>query len=138
MPSNNTPHWTARVVEHERSGYSKGAGMQHVLIIQEVEVYPTWKAIYDQAADMRKRAGQMSYQWLRYDTDVNKIVHFPEWSSLDKARRFFESPELVEIRRKPESERRLHIPARDRTGGAILTSPSRGGCHENAAPLGIG
>lgn len=74
--------------------------MQHVLIIHEVEAYQAWKAIFDQAADMRKRAGEISYQLLRYDDDPNKIVHFSEWPSLDKARRFFESPELVEIRRQ--------------------------------------
>lgn len=74
--------------------------MQHVLIIHEVEVYPVWKAIFDQAADIRKQAGEISYQLLRYDDDANKIVHFSEWASLDKARRFFESPELVEIRRR--------------------------------------
>lgn len=74
--------------------------MKRVLIIHEVDAYPAWKAIFDQAAGMRKRAGEISYQLLRYDNDANKIVHFSEWSSLDKARRFFESPELVEIRRK--------------------------------------
>ena len=49
---------------------------------------------------MRKQAGEISYQLLRYDNDANKIVHFSDWYSLDNARRFFESPELVEIRRK--------------------------------------
>lgn len=72
--------------------------MQHVLIIHEVEAYPAWKVIFDQAADIRKRAGEISYQLLRYDNDTNKIVHFSQWSSLDNARRFFESAELVEIR----------------------------------------
>lgn len=84
----------------EGLGSSKGAYMQRVLIIHEVEANPAWKAIFDQAADMRKRAGEISYQLLRYDTDANKIVHFSEWASLDKARRFFETPELAEIRRK--------------------------------------
>ncbi|MDO9053069.1 MAG: antibiotic biosynthesis monooxygenase [Gallionella sp.] len=74
--------------------------MQHVLIIHEVESYPAWKVVFDQAADIRKCAGEMSYQLLRYDNDANNIVHFSVWSSLDNARRFFESPELVEIRRK--------------------------------------
>jgi heme-degrading monooxygenase HmoA len=37
---------------------------------------------------------------LRYDNDANNIVHFSEWSSLDNARHFFESPELVEIRKQ--------------------------------------
>ena len=72
--------------------------MQYVLIIHQVESYPAWKTIFHQAADMRKRAGEISYQLLRYDTDANRIVHFSAWSSLDNARRFFESPALVQIR----------------------------------------
>jgi quinol monooxygenase YgiN len=73
--------------------------MQHVLIIHSVDAYPAWKAVFDQAAGIRKNAGEISYQLLRYDNGANNIVHFSEWSSLDNARRFFESPELVEIRR---------------------------------------
>lgn len=74
--------------------------MQHVLIIHEVASYPAWKAVFDQAAAIRKEAGEISYRLLRFDRDANRIVHFSEWSSLDAARRFFESPELVEIRRR--------------------------------------
>jgi len=74
--------------------------MQYVLIIHEVESYPTWKAVFDQAAETRKNAGEISYQLLRYDNDANNIVHFSQWSSLDNARQYFESPELVEIRKK--------------------------------------
>ena len=74
--------------------------MQHVLIIHEVESYSAWKLVFDQAADIRKRAGEISYQLLKYDNDVNNIVHFSAWSSLENARRFFESEELIEIRKK--------------------------------------
>lgn len=74
--------------------------MQQVLIIHEVEDYAAWKTIFDQAAGIRKSAGEISYQLLRYDNDANNIVHFSVWSSLENARRFFESPELVEIRKK--------------------------------------
>lgn len=74
--------------------------MPHVLIIHEVDAYPAWKAIFDQAADIRKQAGEISYQLLRYDNDANNIVHFSEWSLLDNARRFFESEALVEIRKQ--------------------------------------
>jgi quinol monooxygenase YgiN len=74
--------------------------VQHVLITHEVESYPAWKAIFDRAAEMRKAAGEISYQLLRYDTDANKIVHFSAWTSLSNARQFFESPELVEIRKQ--------------------------------------
>ena len=73
--------------------------MPHVLIIHEVEAYPAWKAVFDGAADLRKRAGEISYQLLRYDQDANSIVRFSAWSSLENARRFFESLELVELRR---------------------------------------
>lgn len=74
--------------------------MQYVLIMHEVEDYPAWKKVFDLAADIRKHAGEISYQLLQYDDDANNIVHFSAWSSLDNARRFFESPELVEIRQK--------------------------------------
>lgn len=74
--------------------------MQYVLIIHEVKSYPAWKIIFDEATNIRKAAGEISYQLLRFNTDANNIVHFSEWSSLEKARRFFESPELVAIRKK--------------------------------------
>ena len=74
--------------------------MQHVLIIHEVNTYLEWKVIFDKAADIRKNAGEISYQLLRYDNDANNIVHLSKWSSLENARRFFESPELVEIRKQ--------------------------------------
>lgn len=74
--------------------------MHHVLIIHEVETYPAWKIIFDQAAAIRKQAGEISYQLLRYDNEANNIVHFSEWTSLNDARNFFESPKLVEIRKK--------------------------------------
>lgn len=73
--------------------------MQYVLIIHEVESYPKWKAIFDNAAAIRRASGEISYQLLSFDNDANRIVHFSEWSSLENARSFFESAELVEIRR---------------------------------------
>ena len=74
--------------------------MEHVLIIHEVEDYPAWKKIFDNAASIRKHAGEQTYQVLNYNNAPNKIVHFSKWSSLANARAFFESPELVEIRKK--------------------------------------
>ncbi len=83
---------------------SRGAGeicaLEHMLIVHEVEDYPAWKTIFDAAAGMRKAAGERSYQVLREAADANKIVHFSAWTSHAEARRFFESAELVEIRRR--------------------------------------
>lgn len=72
--------------------------MPHVLIIHAVKDYAAWKKIFDDAAALRKGAGEISYQLLKFERDANKIVHFSAWSSLAKARAFFESPQLVEIR----------------------------------------
>jgi quinol monooxygenase YgiN len=72
--------------------------MSHVLIIHEVADYPAWKRVFDAAADIRKEAGERSYQVLKYQSDPNKIVHFSVWTSHADARAFFESPKLVQIR----------------------------------------
>ena len=71
-----------------------------VLILHEVEDYPTWKAIFTDAAAMRHAAGEVDYQLLADEADERKIVHFSRWRSLGAAREFFESEALVEIRRR--------------------------------------
>jgi heme-degrading monooxygenase HmoA len=84
--------------------------MPFVLIIHEVRDYALWKAVFDKAEGIRKAAGELSYQLLKFETDANNVVHFSRWTSLDNARRFFESPELIEIRRNAgvkNSERHL-------------------------------
>lgn len=72
--------------------------MSHVLIIHEVADYPAWKKVFDAAAGIRKEAGERTYQVLKYQSDPNRIVHFSTWTSIDDAKRFFESPRLVQIR----------------------------------------
>lgn len=56
--------------------------------------------IFDDAASIRKSAGELSFQVLKLDNNANKIVHFSRWSSLSNAKAFFESAELVEIRKQ--------------------------------------
>jgi quinol monooxygenase YgiN len=72
--------------------------MQYVLIIHEVEDYQSWKKVFDNAADIRKQAGERTYQVLKYENNPNKIVHFSEWTSINAAKQFFESPKLIKIR----------------------------------------
>lgn len=74
--------------------------MPHVLIIHEVADYAAWKKIFDNAAGIRKEAGEIAYQVLKYENEPNKIVHFSSWTSLDNAKQFFESPRLVQIRKE--------------------------------------
>lgn len=72
--------------------------MKYVLIIHEVDDYTAWKKIFDNASGIRKQAGELSYQVLKFEKEDHKIVHFSVWNSLDNARQFFESPKLVQIR----------------------------------------
>jgi quinol monooxygenase YgiN len=72
--------------------------VQYVLIIHEVADYAAWKKVFDGASAIRREAGERSYQVLKDQRDPNKIVHFSEWTSIEDARRFFESPRLVKIR----------------------------------------
>ncbi|MEO9600418.1 antibiotic biosynthesis monooxygenase [Parasphingorhabdus sp.] len=72
--------------------------MNYVLIIHEVEDYAVWKKGFDQARDLRKSAGEIEYQILRYEDDPNRIVHFSKWHSLDQAKGFFESDKVNAIR----------------------------------------
>lgn len=74
--------------------------MNYVLIIHEVADYAAWKKVFDDAAAIRKAAGEQSFQVLNYQHDKNKIVHFSRWQSLTGARSFFESPALIEIRKQ--------------------------------------
>lgn len=74
--------------------------MNYVLIIHEVENYINWKKVFDNAAAMRKEAGEISYQILKDKKEVNKIVHFSKWTSLETAKNFFESPKIAQIRKE--------------------------------------
>jgi quinol monooxygenase YgiN len=74
--------------------------MKYVLIIHEVDDYTAWKTVFDEAAAIRKQAGEISYQVLTFEQVPNKIVHFSTWTSLEAAKHFFESPKLVQIRKK--------------------------------------
>ena len=54
--------------------------------------------MFDDAATIRRDAGERSFQVLRFQNEPNRIVHFSVWTSLADAKRFFESPRLVRIR----------------------------------------
>lgn len=74
--------------------------MHYVLIIHDVEDYAKWKAGFDEAADLRRDAGESDYQVLRSESDPNRIVHYSKWASLARAKSFFESDEVKAIREK--------------------------------------
>jgi quinol monooxygenase YgiN len=74
--------------------------MHYTLIIHHVENYENWKKMFDKAANLRKEAGEVSYQVLSDHQLPNKIVHFSKWKSIQQAKIFFESPELKALRKQ--------------------------------------
>jgi quinol monooxygenase YgiN len=72
--------------------------MSWVLIIHEVADYAAWKTVFDEAAGLRRDAGERAFQVLRDERAPQRVVHFSEWTSSADARAFFESPRLERIR----------------------------------------
>ncbi|KQY88230.1 antibiotic biosynthesis monooxygenase [Pelomonas sp. Root1444] len=73
--------------------------MDHVLIVHAVKDFPIWKQVLDEAAGIRKEAGEQSYHLLHDEFDRSRVAHFSRWTSLAQAKAFFEADRLVEIRR---------------------------------------
>jgi heme-degrading monooxygenase HmoA len=74
--------------------------MPWVLIVHEVADYAAWKRVFDDAAALRREAGERAFQVLRDEQQPERVVHFSEWTSSRDARGFFESPELERIRER--------------------------------------
>ena len=74
--------------------------MEYVLIIHTVKDYASWKKVFDEAAGIRKEAGEQSYHVLQDERVPNRVVHFSRWVSIAQAKAFFESARLIEIRRQ--------------------------------------
>ena len=73
--------------------------MKFVLIIHEVADYAAWKIGFDKAANIRKEAGEISFQVLVDNEELNKVVHFSSWKSHEAAKAFFESDKVKAIRK---------------------------------------
>jgi quinol monooxygenase YgiN len=93
--------------------------VDHVLIIHAVKDYAAWKQVFDNAATIRKEAGELSYQLLKFEHDPNKVVHFSRWKSIEKAKAFFESPKLVAIREQAGVEAPEFIYLQQLEAGAL-------------------
>ena len=68
--------------------------MINVLIHHEVSDYTAWKAVFDSAFDWRRKNGECGCRVFRSAGNVNDLVLFFEWESLEKARAFIASEEL--------------------------------------------
>ena len=68
--------------------------MAHLLIRHKVKDYSTWKAAFDGFFETRRAGGEIAWQILHPDDDLNNLVILFEWDSLDNARSFMANPDL--------------------------------------------
>lgn len=68
--------------------------MVHVFVRHKVSDMNHWKAIFDSAYHMRKAGGELSARMFRSRVDPAELNLLCEWDSLERARKFFEQPEL--------------------------------------------
>lgn len=92
-------HQTAPLADEQTIDRGATSDDGYVLIVHEVADYHKWKAVFDAAQAIRRDAGEIDYQLLCSHGNDRQIVHFSRWRSLASARLFFESEELVRIRR---------------------------------------
>jgi heme-degrading monooxygenase HmoA len=71
-----------------------------LITLHKVEDYAKWKTEFDSGMDMRKEAGEKSYQVFHIDDDSNNLAILFEWDNLDNARKFMESNKLREKMQK--------------------------------------
>ena len=74
--------------------------MPYSLSILELEDYAKWKTAFDAHCDTRKAVGEKTHQIFHIENDPNKIVLLVEWDSLDNAREFLQSAELLEAMKR--------------------------------------
>lgn len=69
--------------------------MAHLLAVNlKVANFEKWKASFDASVEMRKAAGEKSYQLFRTADDPNELVLLCEWTTIEAAQHFMHSDEL--------------------------------------------
>jgi heme-degrading monooxygenase HmoA len=75
-----------------------------VVVIHRVADVDRWRAAFDAAAELRAAGGELDFEVLHADDDPHLIVHLARWTTIAEARAFFESPEVVAIRKRAGAE----------------------------------
>jgi heme-degrading monooxygenase HmoA len=69
--------------------------MPCLLIRHTVQDYSTWKAVFDEQADVRRANGSQG-GWLFRSTESGEVLVLLEWDDLERARLFADSDDLRE------------------------------------------
>lgn len=68
--------------------------MATMLIQHHVKDFTEWKKVYDSAADMRAKNGELSDRIFHDANDPNSLTLLFKWDSLANAQKFAQSPDL--------------------------------------------
>jgi hypothetical protein len=68
--------------------------MTFLRIKHKVRDYDSWKTVFDDFRETRKKGGEKSYWICQADNDPNDLDVTFEWDNEENARTFFKSPEL--------------------------------------------
>jgi quinol monooxygenase YgiN len=63
-------------------------------IKHKVRDYDSWKTVFDDFVETRKKGGEKSYRVCHTENDPNDLELTFEWDNVENARSFFKSPEL--------------------------------------------
>ncbi len=66
--------------------------MIYTLATHTVEDFAKWKTVFDGSIEMRKSAGELSFQVFQDASDQKKVTVLNEWESKEKAETFFDNP----------------------------------------------
>ena len=69
--------------------------MSCLLIRHKVQDYSTWKAVFDEQADVRRANGSQGGRLFR-STESGEVLVLLEWDDLERARLFADSDDLRE------------------------------------------
>jgi quinol monooxygenase YgiN len=72
----------------------------YVLAQHQVEDFPKWKAVFDNAADLRQASGEKSAQIFHDAENPNKLTMLFEWDSIENAKKYSQNPDLVAAMQK--------------------------------------
>jgi quinol monooxygenase YgiN len=63
-------------------------------IKHKVRDYDSWKTVFDDFRETRKKGGEKSYRICHTENDPNELDVIFEWDNVENARSFVNSPEL--------------------------------------------
>lgn len=72
----------------------------HLTVQHKVRDYKAWKEVFDNFEETRRSGGEKSYHVMQTQDDPNDLHLMFEWDSPEKARSFFQSPELKDAMKK--------------------------------------